>query len=284
MQDIKPLSYSSSNLVKNCQQKYWHYKVKATPKDPDADDSTEAFDIGKAFHEVLELNGHTTRDLESLLDDVCKKYEVDHAKNMIHAMLLRYLQVHIQSGLDVLFCEVKIQTPDTIGFVDVVLGDGDGNWWVGDMKTAGRFSNTTLAKLSSDPQLNLYCYHLLKMAKFLKLDPKKFKGARYRVTTKSKLVQKARETDAEHIKRTAKNVKSYDIIIPKEIMCIEETYKKHVHYFNKAVKLQTGEEAPEQNFTYCDSYFRPCEYWSKCHGHTYSDGLVKLEMVKSSNA
>jgi len=277
------LSYSSATLLKNCSQKYYYYKVAGVAKDPDAEENYDAFNIGKAFHWVLETNGHTESRLEELLEEACNTFEVQGSKSMIHAMLLRYLQVHQESGLEVVHCEFELSTDIFIGFIDVILKDSEGNWWIADLKTASRFSEITAAKLHNDVQLNLYASFSKEIGEYFGLDPKKFKGARYRVTTKSVLKQKVDESYYAHVKRTAKNVKSYDIIVPLDKMNPKKTFEEHKELHKDTLKMREGKLKPVKNLSWCDSYFKPCEYWSKCHGCTFTECKESVDMLTSGN-
>ena len=224
------LSYSSGNLLKNCEQKYFWYKVAKVPKDPDSEQNDTAFNVGKCFHYVLETNNHTVDKLEELLFQGCRDFDVEEYKAMIHAMLLRYLQVHRTSGLEVVHCELEMSNDKFLGYIDVILKDPKtGFWWIGDLKTASRFSRTTAARLHNDVQLNLYAYFADLIAGHFDLDPKKFAGARYRVTTKSVLKQKKTEGYADFVKRMAKSIKSYDIMIPFSKMNPEQIYNEHIY-------------------------------------------------------
>lgn len=282
-EETHPLSYSSATLLKNCPQKYYYYKVAQVAKDSDYEQNEEAFNVGKAFHYVMEMNGHTENDLDSWLDKACRSFGVEDKKGMLNAMLLRYLQVHKKSGLSVVECEFELKTDDFIGYIDAIMKDDNGLWWIVDLKTASRYSPITQARLTKDVQLNLYSYFAPKIAEYYELDPKKFAGARYRVTTKSDLTKKVTESYADHVRRTAKNVKSYDIVIPIELMNPEEFMQEHEDLKFKADMMRKGLEEPTKNRSYCDSFFRPCEYWSQCHGKTYSESQELLEIIASDN-
>lgn len=289
MSDIKAkvvdtrLSYSSSTLLKNCSQKYYYYKILGVPKDADSTQSDTAFNCGKAFHYVLEENGHTEDRLDELLDIAVKSFEVEEHRGMLHAMILRYLQVHLKSGLEVVYCELGLNNPIFIGFIDAIMKDAEGGWWIVDLKTAARISEIKLASLASDTQLNLYSSFAKEVAIQLELDPKKFRGARYRVTTKTKLIKKASESYGDYVLRNAKNVKSYDIIIPVEKMDPKGTYAEHKRLHAKTLKMRKGTVKPEKNLSWCDSYFRSCEYWSQCHGSTFTESKETINMLTSNN-
>ena len=278
------LSYSSANLLKNCSQKYYYYKVAGVPKDPDSEENNEAFNVGKAFHWVLEENKHTEKDLLRLLEAAVKSFEVEEHQGMIHAMLLRHLQCHQESGLEVVACEVGLGTDDFVGYIDAVLQDPDsGEWWITDLKTASRLSDILVARLHLDAQLNLYAAFADKVAELFKLDPQLFKGCRYRVTTKSVLKKKTTESYNDHVKRTAKNVKSYDYIVPLERMDPKAVMKDHKKLHAMSLKLRSGKAKPHKNTSFCDSFFRPCEYWSQCYGATFTELKDSLPVVTSKN-
>jgi len=275
------LSYSSSGLVMGCEQKYVHYKVNQIAKDSDASDSTEAFDIGKAFHEVLENTLHTNTDISKNVVEVCKKYNVKHKMALIEAMVFEYLLVHEYSRLQIAVCEIEVANEKTIGYVDAVMKDFLGNWWIVDLKTSGRWDPTLLARLPKDPQLNLYSHFAPKMAAALDLSMDKFMGCRYRVTTKTTIKQKDKESYEAYVRRLRKSVKSYDIVIPKSVMDIKENYDRFSSLHKRSMELRKGDK-PIRNMGYCLSYFRPCDYWSQCHGQTYTESQDKVQLYDHS--
>lgn len=278
------LSYSSGQLLKNCTQKYFNYKVAGVPKDPDAEENYDAFNIGKAFHWVLESNMHTNTNLVSLLKHAVEEFKVQDKMALIHAMLLKYLKLHEQSGLACVYAELEVSDTTYLGFVDAILMDDVGYWWIADLKTAAKFNNLTRNKLATDPQLNLYAKYAREIALALKgkgieLDPDKFKGVRYRATTKASLKQRKDESYKDYVIRLYTSINSYDAVIEKEFLHIEETWEEHKRLHQLSLDLRYGNVQPTKNFSNCDSYFRPCEYWSVCHGCNYTDSKFD-EMVK----
>ena len=281
------LSYSSAQLIQNCEQKYMHYKVLGTPKDLDASDSTEAFDIGKAFHQYLEDSLHSELpEMDEQIARVCKEFHVEHQFLMIKAMLKKYLLMHTASGLEVAVCEPQINDPTTIGFIDVILFEpATGAWWVTDLKTSGRFMPSIAAKLPKDYQLNLYSKFAGRIAAALNLDPDNFAGCRYRVTTKTTTKRKGGESDEAYYRRLFNAVQSYDLIVPKETLDIEGTWELHQKNHARSMELRNGAE-PKKNFSNCESYFKPCEYWSHCHGSTNTkcQSLVQIKTADDYEA
>lgn len=275
------LSYSSATLLKNCQQKYYFHKIAGTAKDPDYEENEAAFNLGKAFHWVLESNNHTQDRLGVLIDQAAKEFNVEEDKALLHGMLLRYLKLHLKSGLVVVHCEMEISNEKFVGYIDAIMKESNGGWWLVDLKTASRYSEITTAKLPKDVQLNLYSAFAKEAAIQFKLDARKFRGARYRVTTKSTARQKASEKYHEYVIRLANTVKSYDIAIPKKLMNPKETLQEHLEWHKFSMAMREGKVKPYKNLSYCDSYFRPCEFWSQCHGATYTEckSLLSVEQA-----
>lgn len=273
------LSYSSATLLKNCETKYCHHKVWDTAGDSDFEDNYEAFNIGKAFHYVLENNGHTKDNLNTLLGQACEAYKVQHQKAHINAMILKYLQVHRQVGLKAVKCELEIREPKVfLGFIDVILTDEAGGWWIGDLKTAKYFTDITLKGLHLDTQLNTYAYFYQDVAECEGLDPTKFLGARYRVTTKPQIKRKKSESYNDFVRRCAEGIRSLDIEIPLHTMAPGQAWAEHMDLYKRSLELRKGAE-PTKNMTYCGQYFKPCKFWSQCHDHLFTgdNGVIVHE-------
>lgn len=276
------LSYSSARLLQGCEQRYWHYKVSKTQQDSDVEDNTKAFAIGSSFHKVLEDNKHEellniepaerndliVRELEK-----CVQTEGLDEKDMAltHAMLIKYLRLRKKQGFKTLACEYSIPSKLVIGFIDLIEEDPNGGWWISDMKTAKTFWSTLVARLPQDRQINLYSHFAMDVARDLKLDLTKFKGCRYLVTTKSAAKKKANESYMDFVARMANGlIKSYAIEIPVSKLNPAAVYNEHVELHKRSMQLREG-EAPTKNFGYCENYFKPCPYWSQCHGDEFTN-------------
>jgi len=265
------LSYSSLSTYLACPRKYYHSKVAKTEKDPGIEDRT-AFDVGSTFHLVLEDSKHNLTGLKySTIVAAChkvvpvlgKEFAEEYAP-MITAMLQSYRTMHEKSGMTVIACELELETPTFYGFVDVILMDDDGLWWIADMKTAASYSKMLPATLPRNLQLNLYAAHVKLVAEKLNLSVKDFAGVRYRLTTKSKLKRKNGEEMIPFIKRVGFGISSYDFAISREELDVRSALDIHSHGFegtkSKDVKSYTC------NFNNCVQYYRFCEYFSRCHG------------------
>lgn len=274
------LSHSSASLLRGCEQKYVYYKVLGIDKDDDSEQNEEAFNVGKATHYIIEqlLHSYTNfSEFENHLDYAAVQFQIQHKRELVAALAFKLLQLHKREKLHTVHCEFKIETEVVLGYVDLIACDDDKNWWIIDIKTASRLDNLTVAKLHNDYQLNLYAYHYKLIAKGLNLDPKKFMGCRYRVVTKSAAKLKTNETIPEYIKRTQNTIKGYEIIIPKEKMNPDLVFKEHKSLQRRARALHKGSK-PKCNYAHCSSFFRPCEYWSKCHGDTFTNSASEFEI------
>lgn len=280
------LSYSSATLLSNCSQKYHYKKVAEVAKDTDVDEDYTAFNIGKAFHHVLEHTNHVypgNEELQKMVVESCEMYFVPDDVAKIHAMLLKYWKLHNASGLKAVVCEIELANKIFLGYVDVIMKDEEGNWYIVDLKTAARFSELTASRLHNDTQLNLYSYFVKEIAKQYKLDASKFKGTLYRVTTKSKLKQKKSESYDEFVMRVYENIESYSIHVDNSILKPEVAYKKHEELHKLSMKLRANKAKPMKNYSYCDSFFRPCEYWSQCHGATYTECSSAINVTSTND-
>lgn len=268
------LSYSSSTLLKNCEQKYYHHKVNKTKIDEDAAKRDNShFALGSSYHYVLEMSMHTKpediiKDLDYCVQEIGLKEE-DRA--LTHAMVLSNLRLRKGSKLKVIGCEYSIKDPKVIGFIDAIeVNVETGEYYISDLKTAASFYDSKLADLPSDSQLNLYCSYYKEIAEEYGLDPEKFMGSRYLVSTKSKAKQKKTETYNEFVIRLLDSsaVKSIFVTIPKELMRIEANKKEFMDMYDKSLKLREKTIEPVKNFTFCNAFFKSCDFYSQCHGQT----------------
>tara|TARA_R110000751_G_scaffold82106_2_gene165323 strand:+ start:181 stop:999 length:819 start_codon:yes stop_codon:yes gene_type:complete len=268
------LSYSSSNLVLNCQQKYVHYKVDKVDKDSDFVDSN-ALKIGSAFHKCLEdtkhvLKGFTPANLKLVVED----HELDFEEHgpLLFAMLAKYKDLHEASGLVCDRVETKLDDKNLLGYVDVhMIDEKSGELWITDVKTAANISGSLKKRLSQDRQLNLYVSR--------SLDCGPIAGSKMRVVSKPKLKRKADEKFGAYFKRLYKSCKAHEYTVRREDMEPEKAYEDHVDLAKIARSLHKGKK-PTRNYSFCESFFRPCEYWSKCHGGREFSDETKIELLE----
>jgi hypothetical protein len=280
------ISYSSSNTFQGCQRKFYYQKVAKVTPDSDREDDGKALRLGKAFHQALELCKH---DKKAKSNDIFKKAFNDNLvdnrneQGLVVAMVNKYLEFHSRTNLKVVGIELEVgDRINYIGYVDVILADDNGNWWIVDLKTAARLNTSLLSRLSRDPQLNVYAYFAEDIADRLGLDIEKFQGVRYRVTTKATIKMGAREKFPEFVARCYDRIESYDIAVPKDKLIPEKVYKHFMVLLGQMRKLSTkNEEDVPQNYTYCETYFKPCEYWSQCYGKTFTENAELYQILDS---
>jgi hypothetical protein len=282
------ISYSSSGLFQGCQRKFYHKKINHTDIDPDCEEDTTALRVGKAFHEVLESCMHVKEDCtHAMVQEALNNNDITDLTQagLVIGMVRKYFDLHKKQGLKTIGVELEIGDDNVIGYVDAVMVDPAGGWYIVDLKTAGRLNNSLLSRLKKDPQLNIYSFYKDQLARALSLDPDKFSGTRYRVTTKATIKKNRKESTNEFIERVYNRVESYDIFIPKSELIPENIY---AHFINLKGQMERLAEVPEekipQNFGNCEMYFKPCEYWSRCYGKTFTSAAEDLQLFDSTNA
>lgn len=257
------LSYSSGKTVMSCQQKYFYAKVAKAPKDADYEEG-DALGFGKAFHWVLEQTLHTAYNDKLIMTAMMDNKVPALMRPLLTAMLDNYVKVHKASGLKVVKCELQITSPVFNGFIDFIA-QGENGWWLGDNKTASSHSESILTRLHKDQQVNLYAYFAKEIGEALKMKGP-FLGFRYRQSIKSKAGTPA---------GLARGTPTLDIEIPASLLDPQQAWSDHLERHQIAMELHGG-VAPKRNYNACMDYFRPCEYFSQCHGACASEGNPRI--------
>jgi RecB family exonuclease len=196
-------------------------------------------------------------------------------------MSLKMARLQKRLGFKVIAMEFGIGDGEKVtGFVDAVMEDKEGKWWIVDVKTTKALYLTNIPALCQDPQLNLYAAYSGEIAKKFDLDPALFAGCRWRVVTKPSLKRKANEKDFDYTARLLESAKAYDIAVPAKLMNPAYTLKSHLDLYSLAKKFYTKKAKPKKNYGNCMSYFKPCQFWSRCHPSTYSE--TNLEVISES--
>lgn len=276
---IPPLSYSSMNEILGCEQKYALRKVLGAEPDSDYSQETDALDLGSVFHYCLELcehdlNGFKVATLLKCIDDYPTLNRDAHGP-LLWAMLRRYKTLHESGKLKPIAIEQELVIPKEFrGFIDVVLEEEKGIW-ITDIKTAAAVRSRFLSsRLASDPQLNLYVHYYNEIVK----PEKPILGCRYRAVTKSRLKARKGESFKELSDRIYAGIHAYEYVIPIETMRPKETYKRFKKVRTRQHQLHK-DAVPQKNLNYCESYFRPCEFWSQCHGKNFTDDFGITENI-----
>jgi RecB family exonuclease len=281
------LSNSSAGVFRGCKRRFWHKSIAKTEKDPDFDDNSKALVIGRIYHRVLELAEHERDNLaDFMLHAAANENDCSDSQilGLVWAMVDKYLELHEKSGLKAVAIEIPVTDDKVIGFVDVILKETDGHWWIVDLKTAATLSKSLLGKLKQDPQLNLYSYFAEDIAKAHGLDLDKWSGIRYRVTTKSTARIRSNENITSFSERVARTIEAYDIAIPKADLNPGLAYDQIMDIYKEVEVLKTlPESSVPQNFGYCEQYFKPCPYWSRCYGTTHTDSGKDVPIFNSQD-
>jgi hypothetical protein len=279
--DDTRLSYSSYQTIKACEQKYYHYKIANTPYDTDYNDEKESLILGKAFHSLLEFTKHTKDNLSEGIKIVQSTANIENDKMaLVVAMANVYLRTKtthpIFKNLNPIAIEMEISDKDFIGFIDVIFGDIDGNWYIGDLKTTARQSETLKARLEMDAQLHLYSSYAVQIAEKLGLDISKFKGSLYISTNKTTIKRKASEMKlSDYVTRLEESIETRIYVVPMDKDKTKWVKSDFMTYHSRTKGLRKVPIA-DKNYSNCEMYFTPCPYFSKCHGHNYTEANLEI--------
>lgn len=268
-------SYSASNVLKSCEKQYCFKYILGVEKDADIEDDAAALRLGKTFHTVCELTNHDARKFNT---NMLTKAAFDNCLNTedtikVYSCLKSYFNLHSKSKLECVGIELEIGDENLVGYIDAVMSDCNGNWWIADLKTSGLVLDTLFARLHKDVQLNLYAAHAEQVVAKInatadrKLDLAKFQGCRYRVVAKPKTTPKMGESFEAYATRAAPE--AYDVVVPIELMNPKEALEeiRELHKKAKEVTLDNS-RCNRQN---CIQWNRPCDFFSQCHGKTFTE-------------
>lgn len=271
------LSYSAAGLLKQCKRRYYH-KVHNTPYDADAKVDTLAFQFGHAFHRGCEITKHFTEvyqemDLYQLAAHCCSEFFRESSsveiESSVYAMLRSYRKLQEKTGLTCIACEYKIENEVCLGFIDAILADVSGRWYIVDLKTSGRVLPSLFPRLRRDIQLHLYSHFVPEICKAFGLNESDFGGVRYRVVQKPSIKKNAKETMDQYADRSNTTVWDYGFKPLAEN--IEAIWSNHVELQREASAIAASRDKPPCNFSACLDYNSACPFWSQCYSATYSE-------------
>jgi hypothetical protein len=280
-------SYSASNVLKSCEKQYCFKYVLGVEKDTDIEDDAAALRFGKAFHTVCELTNHDVRKFNT---SMLTKAAFDNCLNTedttkVYACLKSYFDLHSKSKLECVGIELEIGDENLVGYIDAVMADRNGNFWICDLKTSGLVVDTLFARLHKDPQLNLYCafaeqvVEKINAASNRKLDIKKLQGCAYRVVAKPRTTPKTGESFEAYAARAAPE--AYDVYIPIDKMDPESALReiRELQTKAKAITLDNS----RCNRANCVQWQRPCDFFSQCHGATFTECKESAKVFTTKN-
>lgn len=276
-------SYSADGVRKTCEAKYCYKYTLGINKDSDAEEDASALTFGKCFHTVCE---HTNHEARLFTPDILTRAAFEGQVNgenctKVFACLKSYYQLHAASKLKCIGVELEIGNEEYIGYIDAIMADANGNWWIVDLKTSGMVVESLFARLHMDTQLNLYAAFAYQVADKLKVPLEKFAGCRYRVVSKPRTVPKAGEGYESYAARA--NVETYDVEVPLDVLNPREALEEILDGRAKAKEITVTN--CKKNRANCIFYNRPCEYFSQCHGKTYTEcvAATKVFTTKTMN-
>lgn len=274
------LSHSTAKTMLLCEEKFVHYKVRNAPRDKDYEKST-ALSLGSAVHWILEKSlGDYPADIIGDLDLCESDPDImlpNSERYLAHAMVLKLVRLNKKCGHRFVAVEPSIDNSWFTGKIDMILEGEDGKWWIGDYKCLKSFRPDMDGRmLFRDPQLNIYASRAKDIAKLLDLDPEKFGGTRYRVCTKSSAKRQPKESEVDIVLRLVNAVKAYDIEVPVESMNPKFAETLHKKLYKRSMDLRKDPSKAVKNYNSCMNFFKPCEYWSQCHGALYSEMQLKV--------
>lgn len=301
------LTYSALNTFRNCPRKYKHrYLDCLRPRE-----KAESLSFGSVVHNAVELwyrsIGNPDR-LACVLNHIDQQFparagdERDRAHwHLARALMSGYAACYWSEDFEIVEIEKpftgEIRNPDTgrlsqtfvmSGKADAIVRRADGLYLL-EHKTASSIDASYLDKLWTDTQIALYSYYLRQLGYPIV-------GVIYNVLLKSRLQQKAGETEAEFAIRYAelaaknKNGKStakrqlpetdeeYQARLAEWYSRPEAFHREHVYLSEERLSMLQEEvwEITQQyldarrrgkwllNTSNCFSFQRPCEYLPYC--------------------
>jgi RecB family exonuclease len=306
--DKSLLTYSALNTFRNCPRKYKHrYMDNLRPRE-----KAESLSFGSVVHGALELwyrlAADDTNRLWTVLDYIDQQFPLragDGAQKaswqLARAMFTGYATRYAPEDFEVVEVEKlftgEIRNPDTgrvsqtfqmAGKVDAIVRRPDGLYLL-EHKTAASIDGNYLDKLWTDTQIALYSFHLRQLGYPIV-------GVIYNVLLKTRLQQKAGETEAEfearRLELAAKN-KSGKSTAKRQLPESDEEFqarlaewydrpesfhREHIYLSEDRLAMLQEEvwEITQQyldarrrgkwllNTSNCFSYQRPCEYLPYC--------------------
>lgn len=285
------LSYSSMNLIQGCQRRWHHYKVLGTEKDPD-NSTSNALEVGSAFHRIQEELNHDISNLGPATEKLGTRASFDALTNqykdicvsqdklneedwpLVAALALGYLgQIKFRRpSLKCVGVEKELIDDNYIGYVDAIMVDEKTKlFWIIDLKTSGyALSATKKIQLKGNTQLNLYAAYAKQLAEACGISDLTFGGCGYFSAVKPKLKKRVKDTDFTYFERLFDQTCKREFLdlemVPADTLSPHKALNLHKALYELSQDIRSGRRKPIPNYNYCEQYFRPCPYFSKCHG------------------
>ncbi len=233
------ISYSSLGIFQQCPYRFKLSKLDGLKTIFDCDPSNPLV-IGRAFHRGIEI------DVQTAIDEYFNEYPLIDDKHIDEAMKLEHIVKEAKKLLPDGLHEVKIETEDYIGFIDLLVPVGNNMFDLYDFK----YSNNIEGYLTSG-QLHLYKHY------FEQANPDKtIRNLFYLFAPKTRIRQKKTETLEEFRQRLVETLEGMTC----QIIRVEYNPEK-VEEFKAGVKeLYAAETFPKNPTRLC----KWCEFKDYC--------------------
>jgi hypothetical protein len=263
-------SQSAMRVLTDCERKFQHAYVLHTVRDVDYVEPTY-FRFGSALHALAERTRHDFAALTpEMVEGACMEYRLDWEKDgaKLVAMLREYSERHMASvvsqGIEILALELELVTRDWVMYIDAVLRNSLGMWWMADLKSASEFDPVVENKMRHDAQVNLYMAHAHLVAEKLGLDMAKFVGFEYREIMKPKERLKKSETRAELIERMVPPIRF--TLLSSQYEGTNLVVEQMGRQLERARAMFTSSDGITENRSLCHAKGTTCPYYSRCNG------------------
>ncbi len=235
-------SYSRVDCYSNCNYQFWlRYIAKLTTYDDY--DPLSPLTLGTAVHKGIETN------LKEAIQEYYNSYPVITDRHIEEAIKLEYLIPKVKTILEQNYPngkhEVKIETPEFIGYIDYLYPVGDGTYGIIDFK----YSNA-IDRYMESKQLHVYKYYAEKVLEI------KVSQLRFLFIPKIAPRQKATESISQFRKRIIETLNSKEILV-KEIPYNEKKLQAYLDLTNQITNSKTY---PKNVTKLCDW----CEFKEFC--------------------
>ena len=248
------VSYSKVDCYSKCP---YQYKLRYIDKLKTLDecDPQDPLKLGTAIHKGIETN------VETAIQEYYNSYPVIDDRHIEEAIKLEYLIPEVKARLPSGLHEVKVETDDYIGFLDLIVPVGDDLYDLYDFK----YSNN-VDKYMDSKQLHVY------KSEFEKANlNKKIRNMYFVFIPKCQIRLKKTEEQYQFRQRIIQDLKNKEIKI--ESVIYNES--KVNDYLNIVNELKTAQEYPKNETKLCDY----CEYKDFCNNKGELNMLPKAERV-----
>ena len=232
------------------------------------DKPSDAIKIGRVFHKLCEGDSLSFSHISSLEDRPWGAY--------FRRMLAAHALERRKYAPNFLREQTYEKDGDIKMIVDEIARNDKGEWWIVENKSSTNALGLKAKMLASDLQIGLYSAYRKDYATEWWLDPDKYQGCVYIVTTKPAerrktfkrggfSVPETLEAWGERMTSSAESV-LVDQVDEKGAIATRDFGRKCIDYYLRVYdKYQDWRPIPIRSES-CMRYGKPCPYFSFCHG------------------